>query len=61
MKLETLEQAERILRIQQILLVGMLLKVIIKDLIGWMLDRYILHIMRVMVALRKKLIEKSHG
>ena len=54
-------QVERISMIQQILLAGMQVRVIIRVLKRLTQDHFILHIMRVMGALRKKLTEKSNG
>ena len=49
------------LKIQQTLLAGMRVKVIIRGLKEQMQDRCILHTMKVMVVLKTKLIEKSSG
>ena len=61
MKLVTQERVEKILQTRQILLDGMPVKAIIKALKEQMLGRYILLIMKDMVDLRKKLIEKNNG
>ena len=61
MKLVTQERVEKILQTRQILLDGMPVKAIIKVLKEQMLGRYILLIMKDMVDLRRKLIEKNNG
>ena len=61
MKLAIVEQIGKILMIQQILLVGMPAKDIIRVLKKQMLDLYILPIMKGIEALKRKPIEKNNG